>query len=98
MGTATATAPAFYQDLGQNTYGKAVGIPAGAGLSGIGLVASGDTLPTSVTVPADNSPTSEANVIARGDAVAVSPIAGVPEAAAELVADLTRRLKVVVQH
>lgn len=95
MGTATATAPAFYEDLGQNAFGKAVGIPSGAGLSGIGLVASGETLPTGVTVPADNSPTSEANVIARGGAVAVSPIAGLPEAADEVIADLMRRFRVV---
>jgi 5'/3'-nucleotidase SurE len=80
MGVATSFAPAFYEDLGLNPLAASAGIPAGAGLAGIGLATGGAQLPTGVTLPTDNSPDSEGNVIAAGAAVSVSVIAGVPEA------------------
>lgn len=93
MGTATPLVPAFYEDLGRNPLAASLGIPAGLGLAGIGLAAGGATLPSGVTLPADLSPTSEANVIAAGGAVTVSPIAGVPEAETRIAARLRRLLR-----
>src|SRR5262249_26975417 len=72
MGVATSTAPGFYEDRGQNPLAALVGIPAGAGLSGIGLVSGGAMLPSGVTLPVDDSPTSEANVIAAKAGVSVT--------------------------
>ena len=79
MGTATAYGPAFYQDLGLNALAHAYGIPAGAGLSGIGLDPSGTTLPSGVVLPSDHAARSEGNVIAKGLAISVSVIQGVPD-------------------
>ena len=93
MGIATSFAPAFYEDLGQNPLAAAAGIPAGFGLSGVGLVSGGATLPTGTEVPTDDSPTSEGNVIAAKAGIAVSPVAGVPEADQRYVAQLQRVIK-----
>lgn len=96
MGVATGFAPAFYEDLGASPLGAAVGIPAGQGLSGIGLATSGTTLPTGITIPNDASPTSEGNVIAAKAGVSVSVIAGVPEAGEEFVGELRSKLSSLV--
>ena len=93
MGIATSFTPAFYEDLRQNPLAAASGIPAGLGLSGIGLVSGGSTLPTGTTAPIDDSPTSEGNVIAAGTGVAVSPVVGVAEADQRDVARLQRVIK-----
>ena len=92
MGVATSFAPAFYEDLGASPLGPALGIPAGLGLSGVGLAPSGTTLPTGVTIPTDNSSTSEGNVIAAKGAVSISVIAGVPEARERFVGKIKGKL------
>lgn len=92
MGVATSFAPAFYEDLGQNAFAQAVGIPAGQGLAGIGLASSGATLPSGITIATDSSPTSEGNVIAARNAVSVSPIAGVPEVDERIVGQVRNKL------
>jgi 5'-nucleotidase len=92
VGQATDFSPAFYEDLGLNPFGAAVGIPSGRGLMGIGLVAGGTALPSGVVVPADASPVSEGNVVATGQAIAVSVIQGAPEADPASVAILRAKL------
>jgi hypothetical protein len=59
---------------------------------GIGLVAGGTALPSGVVVPADASPVSEGNVVATGQAIAVSVIQGAPEADPASVAILRAKL------
>ena len=93
MGMATSFAPAFYEDLGQNPVAAASGIPAGLGLSGVGLVTGGWVLPTGVTVPVDDSPSSEGNVVTSQAGVAVTPVAGVPDVEQKVVGQLQRVIK-----
>jgi 5'-nucleotidase len=78
LGFATAFAPAFYERLSDSPV--AVGFGLNLPLPGISLATGGTVLPSGVVIPNDSSATSEANVIAAGTAVTVTPVQGVPEA------------------
>lgn len=78
VGLATAFAPAFYERLSDSPLAAASGV--NNPLPGISLAQGSTTLPTGVVIPRDDAATSEANVIATGAAITVSPVQGVPEA------------------
>ena len=88
LGQATAFAPAFYERLSDSPLAVASGL--NLPLPGISLATGGTVLPTGVVLPVDASPTSEANLIAAGAAVTVSPVQGVPEASERLLERLRR--------
>jgi 5'-nucleotidase len=88
VGQATAFAPAFYERLSDSPLAQASGL--NLPLPGISLGVGGTVLPSGVVLPLDASPTSEANVIAAGGAVTVSPVQGVPEAGARLLERLSK--------
>ncbi len=77
VGRAANIGVVFYENLGDGVLARAVGIPADIGLPGVGVEAQDDRLglpPVDVGHPADNSPLSEWNALAAGDAVTVSVI------------------------
>lgn len=90
VGVATAFAPAFYERLSDSPLAVASGV--NLPLPGISLGVGGTVLPSGVVLPLDNSRHSEANVIATGAAVTVSPVQGVPEASERFVERLRKGL------
>lgn len=97
IGKATAYAPAFYEDLGKSPVGAAAGIPAGAGLMGIGMTVAGSSLPNGNAIPADASSASEGNVINAKTGVTVSVVEGVPEARRSFVEAMKLKLNSLVK-
>ena len=81
IGNATAFAPAFYERLSDSPL--AVGAGVNVARPGISLAPGGTVLPSGSTLPLDTDAKSEANRIAVGDAVTISPVQGVPEATRE---------------
>ncbi|EHR69834.1 putative acid phosphatase [Burkholderiales bacterium JOSHI_001] len=88
IGQATAFAPAFYERLSDSPLAVASGV--NLPLPGISLGVGGTALPSGVMLPLDASSSSEANAIAAGGAVTVSPVQGVPEASERLLERLRR--------
>ena len=91
VGQATAFAPAFYERLSDSPLAAASGV--NVPLPGVSLGVGGTVLPSGVILPIDASTTSEANVIAAGGAVTVSPVQGVPEATGRFLNRLAKSLQ-----
>jgi 5'-nucleotidase len=89
MGTATSYSPAFYEDLGDSTFGAALGL---AGKTGVSVVSAGTELPGGTRIPVDKREDSEGNLLATGSAVTVTVIEGVPEARPKAVDKLQQKL------
>lgn len=78
IGVATAYAPAFYARLSDSPLAVASGV--NVPLPGVSLATGGTVLPSGSVVPKDEDRSSEANVIALGGVVTISPVQGTPEA------------------
>jgi 5'-nucleotidase len=94
MGTATTYSPAFYEDLGDSTFGAALGL---AGKTGISVVSAGTELPGGTRIPVDSRDDSEGNVVASGAGVSVTVIEGVPEARPQAVDKVQASLGALVE-
>lgn len=83
VGLAANIGVIFYENLGDGTLAKIVGIPPNIGLPGVGIEAADDRLgipPVDVGHPVDNSVLSEWNALAAGDIVTISVIDSTYEA------------------
>ena len=76
FGVATAYAPAFFEELSESPIAAASGV--NFPVPGISLAPLGSTLPSGTVLPSDSDDRSR-NVVAAGGAVAISPVAGIPE-------------------
>jgi len=76
LGTSSDYMPAFFENLANSTYGKALGSSG----PGIAVEPGGVVLPTGVAMPKDVSPLSESNVISAKSAISVTPVEQMPEA------------------
>ena len=88
IGVASDFGLQFFEHLGESSFAVSAGMPAGTSLPGVSLVAPY----TNAGYSADNHATSEANVLAAGGTVTVSPIQGTYQAAADKAAAILSQM------